>query len=63
MTRHIADHTRTSDTGRTRNFTRHERESGTHPAIAALRRRPRARDESGNRRAAEFAPIERAHHA
>ena len=50
MTRHIADHTRESGVSRTRNYTRQDRESGTHPAIDALRMRPRARDESGNRR-------------
>ncbi|CAM3283000.1 hypothetical protein SAMN04488021_14523 [Paracoccus aminovorans] len=59
MTRHIADQPRANGSSRTRNFTRQERESGLHPAIAALRMRPRARDESGNRRAAEFARIER----
>ena len=59
MTRHIADHTRESSVSRTRNYTRQDRESGTHPAIDALRMRPRARDESGNRRVAEFARIER----
>ena len=63
MTRHLADHTRDSGTSRTRNFTRQDRESATHPAIEALRMRPRGRDESGNRRAAEFARIERGHQA
>lgn len=59
MTRHIADHKRESGVSRTQNYTRQERESGLHPAIAALRMRPRSRDTSGNRRAAEFARIER----
>ena len=63
MTRHIADHMRESGSSRTRNFTRQERESGTHPAIAALRMRPRSRDESGHRRAAEFARFERGRQA
>lgn len=60
MTRHIADRSRDDGSGRTRNYTRQERESGLHPAIAALRMRPRARSsEETNRRAAEFARIER----
>ncbi|WP_347265700.1 hypothetical protein [Paracoccus sp. (in: a-proteobacteria)] len=59
MTRHLADHIRTGGASRVQNFTRQDRESGLHPAVLALHRRPHGRDESGNRRAAEFARIER----
>ncbi|MFC3570793.1 hypothetical protein [Paracoccus sp. TOH] len=61
MTRHLADRSHETSAGRTQYYTRQERESGTHPAIAALRMRPRARSEATNRRAAEFARIERGH--
>ncbi|GLK65539.1 hypothetical protein F8A10_09880 [Paracoccus kondratievae] len=61
MTRHIADRSQESSSGRTQYFTRQERESGLHPSIITLRTRPRARDEAANRRAAEFARIERGH--
>ena len=61
MTRHIADRSQESSSGRTQYYTRQERESGLHPAVAALRMRPRARSEAANRRAAEFARIERGH--
>jgi hypothetical protein len=59
MTRHIVDHIQDNGAGRTRNFARQERETGTHPAVEALRMRPRARSASGNRRAVEFTRIER----
>ncbi|KGJ08163.1 hypothetical protein EQ718_04600 [Paracoccus versutus] len=62
MTRHIADRSHENSSGRTQYYTRQERESGLHPAIAALRMRPRVRSsEEANRRAAEFARIERGH--
>jgi len=62
MTRHIADRSDEDSRGRTRHYTRQERESGLHPAVAALRMRPRARSDAANRRATEFARIERGHH-
>lgn len=43
---------------RLREFTRHEREQGTHPAIEALQRRPKERGEE-NRKAVEYARIDR----
>lgn len=61
MTKHIADHVRDRGESRTRNYTRQERESGTHPTVASLRIRPRQRDSAVNRRATEFARIERGH--
>ncbi|WP_313351616.1 hypothetical protein [Paracoccus sp. (in: a-proteobacteria)] len=61
MTRHIADRSHESSARRTQYYTRQERESALHPAIAALRMRPHARSEAANRRAVEFARIERGH--
>lgn len=58
MTRQITDQPQTKGTTRLREFTRHERESGTHPAIEALRSRPQMRGEE-NRMIVEFARIER----
>lgn len=51
-----------SDTihARLREFTRQERESGTHPAINELRARPKERS-AENRKMAEFLRIERGH--
>lgn len=60
MARHISDQPReTAGNARLRAFTEHDRTVGTHPAIEALRRRPRARDEDENRKMAEFARIDR----
>lgn len=59
MTKHIADKQHASGPGRMRNFTRHERESGLHPAIAALHSRPRIGAVSDARRVAEYTRIER----
>ena len=62
MSRHIADRSRAIGASRILNYTRQDRETGMHPAIAALRMRPRVRSsEEANRRAAEFARIERGH--
>ncbi|MDP5307078.1 hypothetical protein [Paracoccus spongiarum] len=58
MTKHISDQPRTQHGTRLREFTRQERESGTHPAVEALRSRPQKRGEE-NRKAAEFLRIER----
>ena len=58
MSRHISDQPRGASSARLREYTRQDRESGTHPAIATLRNRPK--DRSGeNRKMAEFARIER----
>lgn len=58
MTKKISDKPQDKGTTRLREFTRHERESGTHPAIDALRSRPQMRSEE-NRRVMEYARIER----
>ena len=63
MDERISDQARQSDGGvRLREYTRQERRSGMHPAIAALRSRPKVRGEE-NRKAAEFLRIERGHTA
>ncbi|HWL57818.1 MAG TPA: hypothetical protein VNQ78_14235 [Paracoccus sp. (in: a-proteobacteria)] len=59
MTRHIADKQHETGAGRVQNFTRQERESGTHPAVVSLLARPRKVDDQGGRRISEFVRIER----
>lgn len=44
---------------RLKNFTRHERESGLHPAIRALHSRPVSRDPAQNTRAVHYTRIQR----
>ena len=60
------DKTETTETEtpnvRMREFARHEREEGTHPAIKTLRNRPRAEGDSG-RQTEEFVRIERGRQA
>lgn len=58
MTKHVSDQPRSQHGTRLREFTRQERESGTHPAIEALRTRPQMRGDE-NRKAAQFIRIER----
>ena len=58
MGKHISDQPRSQDQTRLREFTRHEREAGTHPAIEALRNRPQMRDGDG-RKTVEFLRIDR----
>lgn len=58
MTKTITDTPQDKGTTRLREFTRQEREAGTHPAVEALRSRPQMRRED-NRRMVEFARIER----
>lgn len=58
MTKHLSDQPRSQDGARLREYTRQERESGTHPAIEALRTRPQTRGDD-NRKAAEYIRIER----
>lgn len=62
MSKHISDQPREQGNARLREFTRQEREAGTHPAIATLRSRPKDRDGDG-RKTAEYARIERGHTA
>ncbi|MDS9466643.1 hypothetical protein RGQ15_03490 [Paracoccus sp. MBLB3053] len=65
MTRHIADKTHETGSGRVRNYTRQERESAQHPSIRALHSRPKKtagkEDAASGRRVAEYARIERGH--
>lgn len=58
MTKPIGDKPEERGTTRLREFTRHEREAGIHPAIEILRTRPQARSEE-NRMFMEYARIER----
>lgn len=60
MNKPVSDKTEPLGTARLREFTRHERESGMHPAIMALRSRPATRAEE-NRKFVEYARIERGH--
>lgn len=62
MSKHISDQPRNQDNTRLREFTRQDRESGTHPAIETLRTRPQSRGDD-NRKTAEFIRIERGHTA
>lgn len=61
MTRHIADQSHDTSAGRTRHYLLQEREQAVHPAILALRARPRDADLPASRRATEYARIERGH--
>lgn len=61
MTRHIADKSHDESAGRLRHYLRHEREEAVHPAILALRARPREAALPASRRATEYARIERGH--
>ena len=58
MGKHISDQPRSQGQTRLREFTRQEREAGTHPAIEALRSRPQSRDGDG-RKTAEYLRIDR----
>lgn len=58
MNKPASDKSEPRGTTRLREFTRHERESGMHPAIEALRSRPVTRGDA-NRKIVEYARIER----
>ncbi|MCF3973844.1 hypothetical protein [Paracoccus salsus] len=58
MTKHVSDQPRTHTGTRLREYTRQERESGTHPAWEILRTRPQTRG-GENRKTAEYLRIER----
>ena len=62
MTKHLSDQPRSQTGARMREFARQDRESGTHPAVEALRTRPRDRDDE-NRTTQEFVRIDRGHTA
>ncbi|SIT06402.1 hypothetical protein [Paracoccus saliphilus] len=58
MNKHISDQPRGHSHQRLREYTRQEREAGTHPSVAALHSRPLTRG-AGNRKTAEYLRIER----
>lgn len=58
MTKQISEKPKGEGAPRLREFTRQEREAGTHPAIEALRSRPQMRGEE-NRRFLEYTRIDR----
>ncbi|MFV0302223.1 MAG: hypothetical protein ACK5IP_15360 [Paracoccus sp. (in: a-proteobacteria)] len=62
MSKHVSDQPRKQGAARLREYTRQERESGTHPAVTALHSRPKDRSGEG-RKTAEYARIERGHTA
>ena len=57
--KHVADKQHETGAGRILHFTRHERESGLHPAVARLLARARNENAQATRRIREFARIER----
>ncbi|MTH76771.1 hypothetical protein [Paracoccus aestuariivivens] len=61
MTKHIADKSHETGSGRIRNFTQQEREQGMHPSVAMLHARPTRTDVQDGRRVAEFMRIDRGH--
>ncbi|AWX94455.1 hypothetical protein DPM13_09970 [Paracoccus mutanolyticus] len=61
MTRHIADKSHDESAGRLRHYLRHEREEAVHPAILALRARPREAALPASRARNRNARIERGH--
>lgn len=63
MTKTVTDRERSTGNGRVRAFVNQERQSGVHPAVETLRRRPHERDGDESRKASEYARIERGHEA
>lgn len=59
MTKHIIDKSHATGPGRLRHYTRQERESAMHPAVAKLLSRPSGRSSAEGRRLIEFTRIER----
>lgn len=59
MTKETEQARRDDSGSRTENFLRQEREGGLHPAIKELHQRPTHGDSDTNRRAVEYARIER----
>ncbi|MFT4012014.1 MAG: hypothetical protein QM682_01190 [Paracoccus sp. (in: a-proteobacteria)] len=57
--KHIADKPHRTSAGRILNFIRQDRESGLHPAVAALHARPRRDEAKADHRMQEFTRIER----
>lgn len=63
MTKKLTDRERSTANGRVRSYVTQERESGIHPAISKLHRRPHGRADDESRKASEYARIERGHEA
>lgn len=61
MTKTITDRERSTGNGRLRAYVAQDRQSGLHPAIEALHRRPHERDGDESRKTAEYLRIERGH--
>lgn len=59
MTKTLTDHERSTGNGRVRAYVAQERESGIHPAISTLHRRPHERAGEESRKTSEYARIER----
>lgn len=58
MSKHISDQPREAGSGRMREYLRQERQSGTHPAVVALRTRAHDRTEDSGK-TAEYLRIDR----
>lgn len=58
MSKHISDQPRETGSGRMRAYLDHERQSGTHPSVEALRSRPHERAEDSGK-TAEYMRIDR----
>ncbi|WBU56453.1 hypothetical protein [Paracoccus sediminicola] len=63
MTKSLTDRERSTGNGRLRSYVTQERESGIHPAITKLHRRPHGRESYESRKTSEYARIERGHEA
>ncbi|HMQ40868.1 MAG TPA: hypothetical protein PKC09_06285 [Paracoccus sp. (in: a-proteobacteria)] len=61
MTKTVTDHERSTGSGRVRAYVSQDRQSGTHPAVTALHRRPHEREGDDSRKTSEYARIERGH--
>ncbi|AGT10042.1 hypothetical protein [Paracoccus aminophilus] len=59
MSNHDETQEREAGSSRLAHFVQHEREGGVHPAVKELHQRPAPRAEESNRRAVEYARIER----
>ena len=63
MTKILTDRERSTANGRLRSYVAQDRQSGIHPAIEALHRRPHGRDGDESRKTSEYTRIERGHEA
>ena len=61
MTKTVTDRERSTGNGRVLAYVNQDRQSGIHPAITALHRRPHERDGDESRKISEYTRIERGH--